>query len=386
MAQAKKDMADTPDQQFNDPRARVRAVWQAGVDAVGGDQAVTTALRARPETKPDRIIAVGKAAGAMARAAIDHFKTACPVLVVTKHGHGAGLPDHVTLIEAGHPVPDRNSILAGQALKDAVGAMAPDSHLLVLVSGGASALAELPRDGMSLDDLARENRTMLAAGLDIHAMNMHRKTLSQIKGGQLLAGFAGRSVTVLAISDVQGDDVAVIGSGIGSVPQDAPFAADISVVASNRVARDAAMQKATALGLHTVENSEILYGDVNDIAASLAPRLIASAKGISVYGGEPTVVLPDPAGQGGRNQALALLLAREIQGIRGLTILVGGTDGSDGPTDAAGAIIDGETWRPGAADALARADSGTWLDRRGALVRTGPTGTNVMDLLVALRG
>ena len=185
---------------------------------------------------------------------------------------------------------------------------------------------------------------------------------------------------------MQGDDVAVIGSGIGSVPQDAPFAAHMSVVASNRVARDAAMQKATALGLHTVENSEILYGDVNDIAASLAPRLIASAKGISVYGGEPTVVLPDPAGQGGRNQALALLLAREIQGIRGLTILVGGTDGSDGPTDAAGAIIDGETWRPGAADALARADSGTWLDRRGALVRTGPTGTNVMDLLVALRG
>ena len=96
-------------------------------------------------------------------------------------------------------------------------------------------------------------------------------------------------------------------------------------------------------------------------------------------------MLPDPAGQGGRNQALALLLAREIQGIEGLTILVGGTDGTDGPTDAAGAVIDGATWGPGADEALERADSGTWLDRRGALVRTGPTGTNVMDLLVALR-
>ncbi|WP_254684702.1 D-glycerate 2-kinase (plasmid) [Pseudoseohaeicola sp. NH-UV-7] len=366
-------------------RATVRAVWQAGVDAVGGEQAVAAALRTCPAPAPDQIIAVGKAAGAMARAAIDHFQTGCPTLVVTKYGHAADLPDHVTLIEAGHPVPDRNSILGGQALKDTVGAMAPDSHLMVLVSGGASALAELPRDGLDLDDLARANREMLAAGLDIHAMNQRRKTLSQIKGGQLLAGFSGRSVTVLAISDVQGDDIGVIGSGIGAVPQGAPFAADMTVVASNRVARDAAMHKAAALGLPSVENSEILYGDVNDIAAALAPRLIASAKGISVFGGEPTVVLPDPAGQGGRNQALALLLAREIQGIEGLTILVGGTDGTDGPTDAAGAVIDGATWGPGADEALERADSGTWLDRRGALVRTGPTGTNVMDLLVALR-
>ena len=102
-------------------------------------------------------------------------------------------------------------------------------------------------------------------------------------------------------------------------------------------------------------------------------------------GGEPTVVLPPEPGQGGRNQALGLALAREIAGLPGLTVVVGGTDGSDGPTDAAGAVVDGATWGPDAAEALARADSGPYLAEHGALLRTGPTGTNVMDLLIALR-
>jgi glycerate 2-kinase len=106
---------------------------------------------------------------------------------------------------------------------------------------------------------------------------------------------------------------------------------------------------------------------------------------VMVLGGEPTVVLPENPGRGGRNQALALALAQQIAGVDGLHVVVGGTDGSDGPTDAAGAIVDGTTWGPGANEALARADSGTWLDRRGALLVTGPTGTNVMDLLVAVR-
>ncbi|MFT5343912.1 MAG: glycerate 2-kinase, partial [Paracoccaceae bacterium] len=121
------------------------------------------------------------------------------------------------------------------------------------------------------------------------------------------------------------------------------------------------------------------------LAATLGPRLRDMAPGVMIFGGEPTVVLPPNPGQGGRNQALALSLAREIAGTQGLTILVGGTDGSDGPTDAAGAIVDGTVWGHGAAEALKRADSGRYLDAKGAVLRTGPTGTNVMDLMVALR-
>jgi hydroxypyruvate reductase len=109
------------------------------------------------------------------------------------------------------------------------------------------------------------------------------------------------------------------------------------------------------------------------------------APGALILGGEPTVILPENPGRGGRNQALALALSREIAGLPGLAVVVGGTDGSDGPTDAAGGIVDGATWGPGAEDALARADSGTFLETRGALLVTGPTGTNVMDLLVAVK-
>jgi hydroxypyruvate reductase len=104
-----------------------------------------------------------------------------------------------------------------------------------------------------------------------------------------------------------------------------------------------------------------------------------------IFGGEPTVLLPETPGKGGRNQALALELAREIAGVEGLTVVVGGTDGTDGPTDAAGGIVDGDTWGPGAEQALSEADSGTYLGRHNALLETGPTGTNVMDLLVAVK-
>jgi len=121
------------------------------------------------------------------------------------------------------------------------------------------------------------------------------------------------------------------------------------------------------------------------LAPEVGKRIRDMGKGVLILGGEPTVVLPPNPGRGGRNQALALALAGEIAGIDGLTVLVAGTDGSDGPTQAAGGVVDGATWGPGAAEALERADSGTFLERRGGLVTTGPTGTNVMDLLVAIR-
>ncbi|TMV07810.1 DUF4147 domain-containing protein [Ruegeria sediminis] len=365
-----------------DRRDMARTIWQAGVDAVGGYAATAAALA---ETqRPDRILAVGKAAGAMARAALDRFG-AVPCLVVTKDGHGDGLPGHVQLIEASHPVPDARSLQGGQALREAVEAMEPGTHLLLLVSGGASSLAEDLMPGKTLDDLAALNRRLLAAGLDITAMNAERRGISRIKGGGLLSGFQGAEAVVLAISDVPGDDLMVIGSGIGALPDGLSFRARARIIASNAHARAAAAQAAETAGYAVLANEEALHDDLPALAARLGPRLRDMPRGAMILGGEPTVILPENPGRGGRNQALALALAHEIAGCGGITLVVGGTDGTDGPTDAAGAIVDGSTWGDGAAEALSAADSGSYLDRKGALLVTGPTGTNVMDLLVAIR-
>lgn len=360
------------------------AIWQAGVDAVGGYAAVTRALAADDGQPPDRILAVGKAAGTMMQAALDHFGEV-PALVVTKDGHGDGLPDSVNLIEASHPVPDARSLQAGRALRIAVEVMPEGSRLLLLVSGGASALAEDPVEGKTLEDLTALNRQLLSAGLDIGAMNAERRKFSRIKGGGLLSHFRGGSVRVLAISDVPGDDLGVIGSGIGSASEQHTFDFNSRIVASNAHARAAAVAEAETLGLPVLADEECLHNDLTILTRRLAPRLRDMAPGVMVLGGEPTVVLPEKPGRGGRNQALALALAREIAGSKDITIVVGGTDGTDGPTDAAGAVVDGTTWGPGAADALEQADSGSYLAEKSALLETGPTGTNVMDLLIALR-
>ncbi|WP_050927571.1 glycerate kinase type-2 family protein [Aestuariivita boseongensis] len=359
------------------PRDEALRLWHAAVAAVDGYDATARALSGHA---PDRILAVGKAAGPMARAALDHYGNV-PCLVVTKDGHGEGLPDHAQLIEAAHPVPDERSLEGGAALRAAVEAMTEGSRLLLLVSGGASALAEDPVEGETLESLAALNNRLLAAGLDIGAMNAQRRKVSRIKGGGLLSRFPGAMVQVLAISDVPRDDIAVIGSGIGAAPEAPGFSYDCRIVASNRIARDTA---AHAAG-HVIANEECLYDDVSVLAPRIGARLREMPPGALILGGEPTVKLPEMPGHGGRNQALALELAREIAGVPDLTVVVGGTDGTDGPTDAAGGVVDGETWTDEGTDALARADSGSFLEARKALLITGPTGTNVMDLLVAVK-
>ncbi|MDU9002530.1 glycerate kinase type-2 family protein [Sedimentitalea todarodis] len=363
---------------------RAIKIWRAGVDAVGGYAATRTALAATDGPTPDRIIAVGKAAGDMARAALDHFGS-LPALVVTKDGHAKGLPDEVHVIESSHPVPDARSLTAGRALRTSVQGMGSGTHLLLLVSGGASSLAEDPVEGKTLTDLQTLNSGLLADGLDITAMNIERRKISRIKGGGLLGAFPGQSAQVLAISDVPGDDLSVIGSGIGAPPDPCPFDCETRIIASNTIARLAAVNAAKALGLQVLDNAESLHDDLPTLAKQIGPRLRDMPQGVIVLGGEPTVVLPPNPGRGGRNQALALELARTIEGTEGITVIVGGTDGSDGPTDAAGGVVDGTTWGAGAAEALKAADSGRFLEEQGALFTTGPTGTNVMDLLIAVR-
>lgn len=367
-----------------DKAAELRSLFEAGVYAVRGDTAVARAISSLAVPKPDQIIAVGKAAGAMARAASSAFPDV-PTLVVTKYGHAEDAPPNAEVLEAAHPVLDENSLKAGARLLDVVAEMPKGSHLLMLVSGGASALVEAPGKGMDLASFKSRSTELLGSGADIHAMNKIRKSLSRIKGGKLFDRFTGARLTTLAISDVEGDMLSVIGSGIGDAPESAVFEFVSQIVASNAIAREAVARAAAQRGLTLRTNLETLYDDINVVGPKLARTLQSGAAGLHLWGGEPTVILPPNPGRGGRNQALALLIAREIAGRDDLTVLVAGTDGTDGPTDAAGAIVDGTTWQTSAATALAAADAGAWLDTKGALLRTGPTGTNVMDLVIALK-
>lgn len=353
------------------------SLWWEGVEAVRGAPAVARALP-HLAAAPDLVLAVGKAACDMAQPALEAFPDA-PAVIATKHGHARPLPGAPAVLEAGHPIPDAASLTAGAALADAVAKADAGSHLLCLVSGGASAIAERLPEGMTLAAWAAETEALVASGADIHAINTRRRAVSRIKGGKLLAGFGGARVTTLAISDVEGDSLDVIGSGIGAAPGDPGFEFEAHIVASNAVAR-AAIAAASPEPVQVSE--ECLYDDVETLAPRLAERLRAGPSGLYIFGGEPTVRLPEAPGRGGRNQALALLMARELAGQPGIEVLVAGTDGSDGPTRDAGGLVTGETWGPGAAEALAAADAGTYLDQRDALVTTGPTGTNVMDLML----
>jgi hydroxypyruvate reductase len=355
------------------------AIWEAGVKAAQGISSVSAAITAHNIARPDHVIAVGKAAASMAAAAyLEYGKI--PTTIVTKYGHLEDAPDHALILEAAHPVPDQASLAAGKALQQAVAQCPAGAHLLVLVSGGASALAEVLPNEMSLPDLAAKTKTLLASGQDIHAMNALRKEISLIKGGKLLANFKGAKVTTLAISDVEGDDLNVIGSGIGAAPADPAFDFTAHIVASNQIARTAA---AAELDVAPLSNTETLYENVETLAPKIGAQLRASKAGIHIMGGEPTVILPPNPGLGGRNMALALMIAREISGTTGIRVLVAGTDGTDGPTDAAGALVDGTTWDDSGETALTTANAAPWLDAKGALFRSGPTGTNVMDLLIA---
>ena len=318
----------------------------------------------------------------MAKPAHAHY--GAPTLAVTKHGHSEpGLPFEV--LQSSHPVPDASSLAAGARLLAEVAKAPPGSHLILLISGGASALADAPRPGITLDDITVLNRSLLASGQDIATMNATRTSYSRIKGGGLISHFKGARVTVLAISDTRGDRIETIGSGIGLALPRTGLTADTRIVASNTVARAAAAERARALGLTVHGNGETLYEDVA-VAAALMTRSLPTRPGLTIWGGEPTVVLPANPGQGGRNQALALHMARAIHGEPDLSILVAGTDGSDGPTTAAGGLVDGTTWDASAAAYLSAADSGSYLAAHRALFTTGPTGTNVMDLALALRG
>ena len=270
---------------------------------------------------------------------------------------------------------------------------------------------------MRLDDLCGLTEQLLARGFDINQMNRVRRVLSGIKGGRLAAHLKRCPTVSLMISDVPGDDPGVIGSGLLTpvretvnpddypdtvrellgrvelvpVPDDVEFETNSPhIIACLDDAKDACVREAQRLKYEVLAVSGFIEGDVREVATRLHQQLSESRGEVLIWGGEPTVQLPDKPGRGGRNQQLALDFALKIKGERAC-FLSAGTDGTDGPTDAAGALVDGATVERGEAqgldaeDCLRRADSGTFLKASGDLITTGPTGTNVMDLMIGMR-
>ncbi|HXK22217.1 MAG TPA: DUF4147 domain-containing protein [Myxococcota bacterium] len=429
-------------------RARLEAIFRSAVEAADPAAAVSRAvvrgrdgrLRIAGAPLPGGsrlvVLAAGKAAPRMARAleeiAGDEIAAG---LVVARDAVSTPLRLPVRL--GGHPIPDARSAAAGGEALRLCESTAADDVLLVLLSGGASSLLATPAGALGVDDLARTHEALLASGAPIDEVNAVRKHVSLAAGGRLAQHARSLRIEVFAISDVLGDRLDVIGSGPCCAdptryadaldvlarrglrervpapvirhleagargeyaetpkPGDAALArARHTILASNRTALDAAAQAARRSGARPIRVTSRLAGEASLAGrrlAALARALRADSPQCLLAGGETTVRLRG-GGRGGRSQELALAAALELAGAREVALLAAGTDGSDGPTDAAGAFADGGSVARGAEHgvdaraALARNDAYRFFDAEGGLLRTGPTGTNVMDLVLVLAG
>ena len=315
-------------------------------------------------------------------------------LVITKDGHVLDQLQSIVGIEiheSAHPMPDERSLAAGARLLRWVGEIPGYADALFLISGGSSSLVEVLEEGTSFADLERMTAEGLAAGIAIGELNARRIRHSLIKGGKLTARLNRRPARALFISDVPGDDTAVIGSGLLGPAGGSDDRVERTVVASIDHAVAGVATAAAERGLAVEPSLRRFDGDVMRLAVRFSHELDLSTVEIRVWGGESTVRLPEHPGRGGRNQHLGLAVARLIAGHPELMLLTAGTDGTDGVTDDAGALVDAETCtrltlaEVDTEDSLRRADAGTALAVAGDLVHTGPTGTNVGDLVIGLK-
>ncbi len=396
-------------------------------------------------SKFDRIflLAVGKAAVPMSQAVADVLgRKLSGGMVLTKEGHAPSAVKHCEIFEAAHPIPDERGVQASLILHTLLSELNARDLLICAISGGASALLPSPAAGISLEDKQKTTDLLLRAGANIHELNTVRKHLSRLKGGRLAALAYPATVLSLLLSDVVGDDPQVIASGptvpdsstysdalaildkfgllgripksvrahleegkAGAIPEtpkpgDAAFRNVFNViVGDNRTALCAAAAKADELGYCSLLLSSTLQGETRQVAgvhAQILREMRSSGNPVNppaciVSGGETTVSVGSK-GKGGRNQEFALAAAIEIDGVRDVLVLSAGTDGTDGPTDAAGAIVTGNTLRRArelrldARDSLSSHDSYPFFERLGDLIKTGPTGTNVMDVHILLAG
>ena len=405
-----------------DIRADLLAIYQAGLAAVDGHACVSRYLSSNLPSRPVFLAAIGKAACAMATGARDTLgEQLRQALVITKTGHldpALQQDPRFVCMEAGHPVPDEGSLAAGHALIRFLQGLPEETELLVLISGGTSSLVEVLPENAGLDRLQALNDWLLASGLPIHDINRVRRAFSRIKGGRLARWIGSQPTTVLLISDVSGDDPAIIGSGLlytaaGKPLDDIPLPDWVtSIILANQsepvpagnelcvehhvVARlgdalEAAHRHARSLGYTPTVVNPALSGDALQAGREIVTLLQGNTAGAYLWGGETTVNLPPQPGQGGRCQSLALSAACSLASQENIVLLAAGTDGTDGPGTAAGAMVDGNTLERGAAQGLdagrclQQADAGTFLEASGDLVVTGPTGTNVTDLVIAIK-
>lgn len=403
------------------------ALFEAAVEAADPAIALRRALADHPMPDPAgklHLIAIGKAAPAMLKEALAHVTREYEALAVTHYENGMEVPG-AEVMRAAHPVPDAAGLRAGQEIMSRLQGLGPDDAVVVLVSGGGSALVPAPVSGVSLDDKAEVSKLLLGAGLDIVQMNLVRQQLSDLKGGGLLRCAAPAPVTAYLLSDVIGDDLRAIASGptvgpIGTrdeaarvlkdagawdpcpdsvkahLSQSAPVpetpACANHLIGSNRKSLEAMLAAAGDVEARIV--SDALVGDVEDAAFFVLAEAAKAPKDRPValiFGGETTVTLRGD-GRGGRNQELALrvaLGAADHDLPDNWLFMSAGTDGRDGPTDAAGGIVDAGTavtLGPDARTLLENNDSYEALRRAEALLITAATGTNVADVQVFLAG
>lgn len=412
--------------------------WRAGVRAASPVAAVERAVAARPGllARPGRtlVVATGKAAPAMLRG---YGPTARGFCIVPEGLDASGLPASIRVERGGHPIPTREGLTASRRTLAAVEALKEGDRLVYLVSGGSSALFEVPRAGIDDEAIIDAYALLLASGMSIHEMNCVRRALSAVKGGGLARAAAAAEVVTLAVSDVPGDRAADIGSGPTVVAADPPGRAlalvtaydllgalpgsvrkaleenegreragdapappspprEFQIVVSAHSAEEGAEERLSGLGYRIAtpaigglggEATAAAWGIVEAIQAVLSAPASGGPQAF-VLTGETSVKLPAKPGRGGRNQHVGCLVAGALTGTRGFACVSAGTDGRDGNSEAAGGVVDGGTAERAAAAgsdlavAVEGFDSETALRAAGDLVVTGPTGTNVGDLVV----
>lgn len=422
-----------------------RAIFAAAVRAVQADALLTASLLREVLHGAGRVRVVGMGKAAMAMAGVLEARVGDAVeagVVVVPDGYPAHYPERlpaphrIEVIEGGHPVPSRASVRAGQRLRTLAEACEAGDRLLVLVSGGGSALVVDPVPGVSLEAMQATVQRLLDSGAPIQAINAVRKHLSRLKGGQLARAAAPAEVLALVVSDVVGDDLSTIASG-PTVPDPTTFGDAVAalkrhriwdrvpdavqrhladgqagraeetpkpdaalfahtttrLIGTNRHALEAAARTARERGYAARVVATDVTGEAREVGRAHARTLLAATGEAPVcllWGGEPTVTVTGQ-GRGGRNQEAALTAALELDGAAvDVAFLSGGTDGVDGPTDAAGAWVTSATVeqaRRAGLDPRAYLDDNNsypFFDALGHLVRTGPTHTNVMDVHVGL--
>ncbi|MGE3615602.1 MAG: DUF4147 domain-containing protein [Gemmatimonadales bacterium] len=417
------------------------SIYEAGLAGVDPRRVLTRALATTAPPGRVRLLAMGKAAMPMAAAAVQHLdRLDIPIVAgVLVTPDAGGTPDpRLVRIVGDHPMPGRRSEAAARAVADAVAQTTTKEEVWVLLSGGTTSLIGAPATGISATEYDLLLRLLARAGLPISRLNAVRKRFSRWGAGRLAVECRAERIRVYALSDVPGDDLADIGSGpcspdpttaagVRGILEAAGVLADLPpallqfldrvergevpetpkpghpsfdrvaarVIASNRTAVAAAGARAEALGYRVVLGPDLLQGEAAAAGAGLLEQtgLTGTAETAWIGGAETTVALGSDHGRGGRCQELALAAARRLaEHPNPVAVLAAGTDGRDGPTDAAGAVVTNETWagiRAAGADpgrALARHDAYPALAAVGALLRPGLTGTNVMDLIIALAG